>query len=393
MKRSPGAKAVCRAALPILFALVLSGGVARADYEDEVLEDEPVAYWRLGEDDPFVPAENLGSGLDALNGTYTGEVLVEEDGLISDDPDTAVAFNGIDAQVNIPDSPLTNNGGPWEMKTIELWFQAEVIDTEPRILFEEGGTTNGFSVYVHEVDGDQLLFMAAWAGGQGWRPSVAVGVEIEEGVTYHAVMVFDASENEEFGDFDGRVTGYLDGEEFETQIGADLMNNHTDDTAIGAASAQTKLADDTEIRGGGQFFQGTIDEVAIYDSLLDDPDDDGDFADSRVLDHYMAGVGDAGARPVFHRGDTDGDGTLAITDAVSMLGFLFGGGGDTMCKETQDYDNDGNVVITDAVGILGFLFSGGAPPASPGPTSEPCGPDPDEEGSPGDLGCEAYESC
>lgn len=74
-------------------------------------------------------------------------------------------------------------------------------------------------------------------------------------MTYHAVMVFDASENEDFGDFDGRVTGYLDGEEFDTQIGADLMNNHTDDTAIGAASAQTKLADDTEIRGVANSFR------------------------------------------------------------------------------------------------------------------------------------------
>ncbi len=98
-------------------------------------------------------------------------------------------------------------------------------------------------------------------------------------------------------------------------------------------------------------------------------------------------------RAVFHRGDTDGDGTLAITDAVSVLSFLFSGGGDTTCKETQDFDNDGSVVITDAVAILSFLFSGGAAPASPGPTSEPCGPDPDDEGSPGDLGCEAYESC
>ena len=40
-----------------------------------------------------------------------------------------------------------------------------------------------------------------------------------------------------------------------------------------------------------------------------------------------------------------------------------------------------------SIAILSFLFGGGPPPAAPGPTTEPCGPDPDEEGSPGDLDC------
>ena len=43
--------------------------------------------------------------------------------------------------------------------------------------------------------------------------------------------------------------------------------------------------------------------------------------------------------------------------------------------------------------ILLFLFGGGPAPAAPGPTTEACGPDPDEEGSAGDLGCNAYSSC
>ncbi len=95
----------------------------------------------------------------------------------------------------------------------------------------------------------------------------------------------------------------------------------------------------------------------------------------------------------FHRGDTNDDGTIDVTDAVSLLGFLFGGGEDTDCKETQDFDNDGRVVLTDAVGILLFLFRGGPAPAVPGPTTEDCGPDPDEPGAPGDLGCRSYWSC
>ncbi len=98
-------------------------------------------------------------------------------------------------------------------------------------------------------------------------------------------------------------------------------------------------------------------------------------------------------RVMFHRGDTDADGVINITDAVSVLNFLFSGGPDTTCKETQDFDNDGAVVITDAVAILGFLFGSGPPPPAPGPTTEPCGRDPDAQNTPADLGCIAYTGC
>ncbi len=102
-------------------------------------------------------------------------------------------------------------------------------------------------------------------------------------------------------------------------------------------------------------------------------------------------ISQAGA--TFHRGDIDDNGGIDLSDAVSLLSFLFGGGGDTDCKETQDFDNDGSVGLTDAIGILLFLFRRGPAPAPPGPTTEACGPDPDDPGAPGDLGCRSYWSC
>ena len=113
----------------------------------------------------------------------------------------------------------------------------------------------------------------------------------------------------------------------------------------------------------------------------------------------MTNPGDPDDRPgpgpvvQFRRGDFNSDGQVNISDPISTLNFLFGGGEDTTCKETQDFDNDGSIVITDAVGILSFLFGSGADPAPPGPASEPCGPDPDAPGSPGDLGCASYGGC
>ncbi|HVR75571.1 MAG TPA: hypothetical protein VMT52_14645, partial [Planctomycetota bacterium] len=92
----------------------------------------------------------------------------------------------------------------------------------------------------------------------------------------------------------------------------------------------------------------------------------------------------------FHRGDADDNGSLQLTDAVRILGFLFLGGPAPTCLEAADADDNGSLQLTDAVRILGFLFLGGPPPAPPGPPPSPCGPDP--AGSP-DLGCDSYTSC
>ena len=99
------------------------------------------------------------------------------------------------------------------------------------------------------------------------------------------------------------------------------------------------------------------------------------------------------ARP-FHRGDTDDNGAVNISDAVVVLRYLFLGRAAAGCFETADSNNDGKVNLSDGVHILNYLFRGGPAPAEPGPPGlGPCGSDPDPTGGPGDLGCEDYASC
>ena len=81
----------------------------------------------------------------------------------------------------------------------------------------------------------------------------------------------------------------------------------------------------------------------------------------------------AGGAVVFKRGDTDASGSLDITDAISLLGYLFQGGADPPCLDAADTDDSGKLDISDAIGLLSFLFQGGAEPAAPGPSV--CGPD------------------
>jgi hypothetical protein len=101
------------------------------------------------------------------------------------------------------------------------------------------------------------------------------------------------------------------------------------------------------------------------------------------------------AGPLFVRGDADASGSIEITDALRILGFLFLGGTHPApaCFDAADSDDNGNLELSDAVRILGYLFLGGAsrPPAPPSPSSavyppEDCGPDALRAEEP-DLGC------
>lgn len=73
---------------------------------------------------------------------------------------------------------------------------------------------------------------------------------------------------------------------------------------------------------------------------------------------------------VFIRGDTDGNGQVDITDAQSILGFLFLGEGAPHCYDAADSNDDGDVNIADAIYTLSYLFLGGPAPPAPFPTED-----------------------
>ena len=94
---------------------------------------------------------------------------------------------------------------------------------------------------------------------------------------------------------------------------------------------------------------------------------------------------DEGAAGRFRRGDSNGDGSLNITDPISLLGFLFLGGERPPCFDAADADDSGALEITDPIRILNHLFLGGEPLPAPG--SDVCGGDPTEDIPGNDFGC------
>ena len=88
----------------------------------------------------------------------------------------------------------------------------------------------------------------------------------------------------------------------------------------------------------------------------------------------------------FLRGDSNADGEVDLSDAVSILSFLFQAGDRPGCMRAADSSGNGAVSISDAVYLLLHLLLGGQPPPPPFPG---CG----EERHGADLTCDAYPPC
>ena len=83
----------------------------------------------------------------------------------------------------------------------------------------------------------------------------------------------------------------------------------------------------------------------------------------------------------FLRGDSSGNGTVNITDAVVSLDYLFRTGSPPACFDAADADDDGELDITDPIFTLGFLFLG-----TVGPMPAPY-PIPDSDPTPDAMTC------
>ena len=111
------------------------------------------------------------------------------------------------------------------------------------------------------------------------------------------------------------------------------------------------------------------------------------------IDKDANGLPDACPRPLFNRGDPNGDGALDISDGLCILTALFEGVGSLECLESADANNDAGIDCSDSSFILGYLFLGTSAPPVPGPPPAPCGTDSDPVDSTGDLGCHSYPHC
>ncbi|MEM9273742.1 MAG: cadherin domain-containing protein [Cyanobacteria bacterium P01_F01_bin.143] len=228
-------------------------------YYDEILADGAIAYWRLEESTGSV-ADNLGSLGSAVDGTYSGSPT-SISGLIASDG--AMDFDGIDDGVLIPDNyNINGTSGSYAQKTIELTFNADRV-SGTQILYEQGGRTDGLNIYLE----DDQLNLGVWANDSGeW-----LSYQIEKNTTYHVVLTFDG----------GDLKGYVNGESIgNVSTSFSSIPGHGGDIAIGQLNIKTRFSNTNDTNeSSGYYFDGTIDDVALYNTAL---------SQERVEAHYNA---------------------------------------------------------------------------------------------------------
>jgi len=173
----------------------------------------------------------------------------------------AMQFNGVDDGVHVPDAATINTSTHQNKTVIAVFNCADVSKSEKQMVFEEGGTTRGLNIYVHEG--------LAYAGG--WNPAdytpqwtgTFLSAPIGSNEWHVVVAVLRGGgagqENDKF-------EMWLDGKLIAKGPGAQL-NARSDDNAIGHVIGQSK-AHDGNIAGGGSFFGGMVDEVWILNTAL-----------------------------------------------------------------------------------------------------------------------------
>lgn len=104
------------------------------------------------------------------------------------------------------------------------------------------------------------------------------------------------------------------------------------------------------------------------------------------VEEWTDGLLEVVSRPdAFLRGDANQDRTINLSDAVSILNYLFLGNGGATCLAAVDVNDDDAVVISDAIFLLGTLFLGVGTIPPPYPA---CGLDANQS-----LSCEGPTSC
>lgn len=226
-----------------------------------ILDDAPVAYFRLGDADQ-PQAQNLGTLGSGNNGDYINGVTQSDEILFYGSGGLAAEFNGTNQYIHIPDNPSINSPGPFPERTVELIFNANTTAGR-QVLWDEGGSTNSLNIY---IDNGLLRVNGRTTNAGGYGP-LDISVPIESGVTYHVAFTQDSPNQ--------RFTGYLNGQAFgSADIGGAFIGNHPNNNGIGAVSENIYFHDDGPIgnsppRVDGSFpFNGNISDVAVYNKII-----------------------------------------------------------------------------------------------------------------------------
>jgi len=206
--------------------------------------------------------ENVGGDVpdDSAN-THTANLIGNPqvvDGLIG----KALQFNGTSDGVHIPDATMVNLSTHQNRTVVAVFKCDDVYKTDKQVVYEEGGTTRGLTIYVHEG----LVYAGGWNKADydpQWNPGTFISAPISSNAWYTVAMVVrDGGAGQE----DDKFEMWMNGELIGIGPGAELRRR-SDDCAIGYQNSETTFHDGI-VTGGGSYFEGIVDEIWMINDAL-----------------------------------------------------------------------------------------------------------------------------
>jgi hypothetical protein len=244
-------------------------GALGTSYPSVVLADAPAAYWRLDETSPAQPAQDQVGGHDAVYQNFTAADLGQP-GALSNDTSTSAHFNGVDHYLSLPDVfnfPTTGTTTQYA-QSFSAWFNTTtggVILGQVAGSVTPGGPAPSAWVPAVYVGTDGRVYASLFWHGFG---TVLTSPGTYNNGAWHQVTdVYDQ----------GVETLYLDGNAVASQAVSEIGYASSYSYFLGAGYT----AQWPNTSGGWSFFNGQLDEAAVYPGAL---------SGQQVAAQYLAGT-------------------------------------------------------------------------------------------------------
>lgn len=245
-------------------------------YAPAVLADHPYGYWRLGEATGPAAVDSSGNGRDGAYGGFglAGPTLGRP-GLIAEDPDTAADFSPANL-VSLPTAPITKASF-----SLEAWIRPAPLDGDDELILSvvDSNVDTQLSLKV-SPQGAVLLHVRNGHVRPALRTLATPANTVEANQISHVVVTYDQTRKT------ARI--YVNGQLKATGILSQVL---------GGASALlvgSKVLSSNGSFEGRRSFTGTIDEVAIYTSIL---------SAEQIIAHDQAGSPTSTALSYRYNGD------------------------------------------------------------------------------------------
>jgi len=245
------------------------------------------------------------------DGTYTGSPTLGATGALSGDSDTAATFNGTDQYVTISSAPSIVGTA----FSVEAWFKSSNSGSTPQVVYAEGISGGGNPLLaLFGSSSTDMTFRLRDDANVEYNVTDTTG-DWNDGSWHHWVAVRDGS----------TLTLFKDGSQVD----------QVTSVSTGTFSLDTSTIAALDRNGIESFGDGTIDEVAIYDTAL---------TSTQVLDHYNSGAGvSAGTLTTLH--------AASPLDASDNTYLTFTANVTEILSRAMDNIADGDFVTMDTLSI------------------------------------------